>query len=171
MEPRKDKYINRRERVLGFLYVSLLFGAFSGVCAWSLFQRDDNRHLFSYKGSAVSKMERLSEFRQAQRQYQPRIDTLCARIDRYSPGVIASYEENEVNILIKEVGDVYEQHSYDRRYKVFRHYADFCRMWLNDKKELWGLQENIRAFKSNLEACEIGLQKKADELKGNNKRK
>jgi hypothetical protein len=169
MDRKKDKYINRRERVLGFLYVSLLFGTLTGACVWTLFQRDDNRHLLSYKGDVVAKMGRLKEFRQEQEKYLPRIDTLCARIDRYSPGVIASYEENEISILIKEVGDIYESHSYDKRYKVFRQCSDFCRMWFNDRKELWGLRENIRAFKGNLEACEIGLQKRTDELKGNKK--
>lgn len=167
MKDTNEQYIGRRERIMGFIYILLIFMASSGICIWYLFGRNDDLKLFTQKESVVTRMDRMREYRQVQERYAPRIDSLYRRIDRFQPDVIASYEENEINILIRELGDVYERHSYDKRYKVFRHSADYCRMWFDDKKEYWGLRENIARFHRDLEACEIGLQKKTDELKGN----
>jgi hypothetical protein len=42
-------------------------------------------------------------------------------------------------------------------------------MWFADKKELWSNQQNIILFRKNLEECQIGLQKKTDQLKNTKK--
>ena len=38
-------------------------------------------------------------------------------------------------------------------------------MWLSDRKQLWSIGQNISLFKANLEECEIGLQKKEEDLR------
>lgn len=167
MKQTNEQYIGRRERIMSFIYILFIFMAGSGICIGYLFDRSDDLKIFTQKQSVVTRMDRIREFRQVQEKYVPRIDSLYRRIERFRPDVIASYEENEINILIRELGDVYERNSYDKRYKVFRHSADYCRMFFDDKKEYWGLREDISRFRRDLEACEIGLQKKTDELKGN----
>ena len=49
------------------------------------------------------------------------------------------------------------------------HIADFYDMWLSDKKQLWSIQQNIITFKANLEECEIGLQKKLEDMSSGTK--
>ena len=44
-------------------------------------------------------------------------------------------------------------------------------LWLSDKKQLWSIEQNIRLFKANLEECEIGLQKKEEDLRSGTKNK
>jgi hypothetical protein len=161
---RNNKHINRRERIGGFFYVMLLFCTGAGLCSWWLLSRNE-MSVFSRKSAVVAKMERQTEFRQAQEQYAGVCDSLVRQIIRHNMAVNAVYEENDIRHLISEVRRQYENWQPDRRYMAFYHLGSIYEMWFADKKQLWSRKENIELFRKNLEECELGLEKKKEELK------
>lgn len=161
---------SNRECNIGFLYVLLLFiGAtfFSGII---LFRYNANFTIFSQKDFVIRKMDRIHQFQKVQAMEFMIIDSLYNRIDAFDPGITALYEEGDIKYLLNEMRNLYERNSWDKRYKVFLHAADYYEMWFTDKKELWSKQVNVSKFKSNLEECEIGLQSKKDELRSGPKK-
>jgi uncharacterized protein YqgQ len=78
--------------------------------------------------------------------------------------VTAVYEENDIEFMINELKNIYEQHAWDVRYKSFAHVSAFYDAWFTDKKVLWTKKDNIMRFKQNLEECEIGLKNNKDNL-------
>ncbi|GAO31048.1 hypothetical protein JCM15548_13383 [Geofilum rubicundum JCM 15548] len=44
------------------------------------------------------------------------------------------------------------------------HVSDLYELLLTDKKKTWTIGQNINNFRQNLEACEIGLEQKNEEL-------
>ena len=160
-----NPYVNRREKVIGFIYVLVLFLAITGICSYILMTRETGLQTRSRKEVTIRKMDRLRDFRQIQSAQVPVIDSLYNRITEFSPAVNASYEENDIKFLIQSLDNQYERNSWDKRYRVFKHVSSFYHMWFTDKKELWSKQENISRFRKNLEECEIGLEKKKEELK------
>lgn len=159
-----------RERNIGFLYVLILFMASTTICGILLFRYNTNFTVFSQKGFVIKKMERIHTYRQIQAKEFIIMDSLNKRITAFDPGVTALYEEGDIKYLLNEMRSLYEKHTWDKRYKVFLHTADFYEMWFTDKKELWSKRENVSRFRFNLEECEIGLQKKKDELRSNLKK-
>jgi hypothetical protein len=166
----KNKYINRGERIGSFFYVLVLFCAGAGLSSWWLLSRHDTSSVFTRKNAVVAKMERQTEFRQAQKQYAGVCDSLVRQIVRHNMEVNAVYEENDIRHLISEVRRQYENYQPDRRYMAFYHLGSIYEMWFTDKKQLWSKKENIELFRKNLEECELGLEKKKEELKESSSR-
>ncbi|RHH07901.1 hypothetical protein DW228_18380 [Bacteroides fragilis] len=156
---------NSREKLIGFLYVLILFTVATFICCVILFRYNTNFKIFSRKDFVIIKMERIRNFQQIQNKEFIIIDSLYNSIHAYNPGITALYEENDIKYLLNEMKDIYERSPWDKRYKAFYHTAGFYEMWFTDKKELWSKQENVAKFKANLEQCEIGLQNKKDELR------
>lgn len=159
-----------RERNIGFLYVLFLFIGATLFCSMILFRYNANFTIFSQKDFVIRKMDRVHQFQQVQAREFMIIDSLYNRISAFDPGITALYEEGDIKYLLNEMRNLYERNSWDKRYKVFLHAADFYEMWFTDKKELWSKLENVTKFKSNLEECEIGLQNKKDELRSDLKK-
>lgn len=166
----QQKNINSRERNINFLYVFFIVFITVISCSILLFRYNTNFSIFSQKDFVISKMERIQQYQQLQQKEFIVVDSLYNRIQAFNPGVTALYEESDIKYLINEMKGIYEKNTWDLRYKVFLHTAQFYEMWFTDKKELWSKQENISKFKSNLEECEIGLQNKKDELRSNFKK-
>lgn len=164
------KNIRKRDKVSAALSIVLIFGVCASVCLF-FFLKGTKIELASHKSFIVKKYERQQAFQEKQAEYQEMCDSLYARIDRFDPGVNASFEENDIKFLINDLKGVYEQNAWDKRYKAFYHVAVFYEMWFADKKLLWGNQSNIQTFGKDLELCEMGLTKKEDELKTKQKRK
>lgn len=164
------KELNRREVVIGRAYVFIFFLITTIVCCVSIFLWNTDFKAFEQKDYVKIKMNRIRDFQKIQVDYQMITDSLFRKIKSFEPGVHAQYEEDEINYLINNMRNVYERNSWDKRYKVFMHVADFYEIWLTDKKHLWGIQQNINMFKNNLEECEIGLQKKMDDLRAGTKK-
>lgn len=119
----------------------------------------------------LSWMNRIKDFQQEQAESQLPVDSLFRKIETFEPGVYAQYEEDDIHYLINNLRNTYERNSWDKRYKLFMHIADFYAMWLSDRKQLWSIGQNISLFKANLEECEIGLQKKEEDLRSGTKNK
>lgn len=164
MSDQNKQHVNQRERIMGFIYVALFFAIVTALCSYFLLRNSPQVNVFSQKELVVRKMDRLKEFQAVQSSKVVMCDSLFKNIMRFNPSVNAKYEENDIDFLIGELRNMSRENVWDRRFMVFRHTADLYEMYFTDKRDLWSKQQNIIEFKQNLEACEIGLQKKNDEL-------
>lgn len=159
---------NPRERVIGFIYVTVLFLVATLACCFCLFYYSDGK-TSTRKEFVISKMDRIREFQTLQNKQVQVIDSIYRKIKTFEPGVNASYEESDIKFYLNDIRRQYDNNNYDSRYKIFYQLPSFYNMWFADRKELWSKQQNIIRFRKNLEECEIGLQKKTDELKNRKK--
>lgn len=164
------KNIRKKDKISAMVVVLLIFGLCSSTCLY-FYLSFNRKSLTSHKEIIVKKAERQSRLVADQASYQRICDSLYMRIERFDPGVKASFEESDIKFLISDLKGMYERNSVDVRYKVFYHTAQFYDMWFADKKLLWSKQMNVRRFQENLQLCEMGLIKKEDELDKNRNRK
>lgn len=158
------KHINKRERVIGFIYVSLLFMVACGLSLFFLFRHHQELLTIPEKALIIKKMERIHLFQDIQTRQAAICDSVFTKIVRYNPGINASYEENDIKFLINDIKIRYTDNIWDNRYKAFLHVSDLYELLLTDKKKTWTIGQNINNFRQNLEACEIGLEQKNEEL-------
>lgn len=156
--------MNQKEKLMGFVYVFLLFISVTTICCLLLFYYNADFRIFSQKNFVIMKMDRIREYQNAQSEVSLMTDSLYNKINCYNPGINAVYEENEINFMINDLKNIYEKHSWDGRYKSFLHISEFYSMWFVDKKDLWAKRDNIHRFRKNLEECEIGLTNKKNDL-------
>ncbi len=165
----KKKTMNEREKTIGRIYVFLFFSLTTLACCLLIFLWNTDINAFGQKEYVVIKMNRVRSFQVQQSDNQVITDSLYNKISNFQPGIHAKYEEDDIKYLLSALKNEYERNSWDARYKVFMHTASFYEMWLADKKKLWSIRKNIEHFKVNLEECEIGLQKKIEDLRAGNK--
>ena len=151
-------------------YEDLFFIITTVICCISIFMWNSDFSMFEQKEFVKVKMNRIKDYQQEQADHQVSVDSLFRKIEKFEPGVYAQYEEDDIRYLINNLKNTYEKNNWDKRYKLFMHIADFYDMWLSDKKQLWSIQQNIITFKANLEECEIGLQKKLEDLRSGSKK-
>ncbi|MEN9917579.1 MAG: hypothetical protein RL662_15 [Bacteroidota bacterium] len=163
--------MNQKEKIFGFIYVFLIFIVVTAICSYLIFYYNPDFRLSSQKDFAITKMNRIREYQDAQDTHISIMDSLYRKIEKFNPGVNAVYEENDILFMVNSLKNVYESKTWDTRYKSFLHVSDFYYMWFIDKKELWSKQSNINKFKKNLEICEIGLNNKKSELNAASNRK
>lgn len=168
MDKKTKNTKNDREKAIGFVYVTVLFSLATIACCLCLFYYSTNK-TSTRKEFVIAKMDRIREFQTIQSDRMLIVDSIYNKITEYNPGVNASYEENDIKFYLNDIKQLYEDNSYDGRYKIFFQVSDFYNMWFADKKELWSKKQNIVKFKKNLEECEIGLEKKLEELKSTKK--
>ena len=156
--------MNQKERIMGFVYVLLLFLSISSVCCLLIFLYNANFGTIKQKSFFLDKMKYISEFRNDQKKAAPTIDFLYNKISSYNPSVNAVYDEDNIKIIINDLREVYEKKPLDTRYKAFQHIADFYYMWYSDKKALWAVSSNIDQFSKYIEECELGLTKQKDDF-------
>jgi hypothetical protein len=159
------KTVNRRERVGGAIYVLFFFALGVSVALVLLLRDGDVSRVFAKKDAIEMKMQRQQNFNSLQSTTADMCDLLVSKIEAYDPAVNAVYEKNDIQYVINELRREYENNSGDKRYLVFLHMSDFYQMWFNDKQYLWSLNANLSYVSSNLDDCELGLEKKQDELK------
>lgn len=163
-EDNLKKYINQKERIGGFIYVTLLFCVGMGLCAWLLLSKGDNAGVFKQKDRVVEKMDRQKDFRKMQEKYVPICDSLTIRIEKLDPGINAVYEENDLKFIINDLKLQYEKNPWDKSNKAFYHIGELYEIWLADKKQLWSKKQNIRYFKQNIEECQLGIERRRNRL-------
>jgi hypothetical protein len=156
---------NPREQTTGFIYVALMFIAATVICCLCLFYYSGNNSEEARKEFAIAKMDRIRRFQSIQSEQMVIVDSIFNKIWKFNPSMQASYEENDIKYYLNDIKHLYEENSYDKRYKIFLQVSGFYNAWFADRKELWSKNRNIEGFKKNLEACEIGLQRKKEELK------
>jgi hypothetical protein len=160
------KYVNRRERIGGAIYVIMFFIVGAGLCGLLLAAQSDIRQTFSRKNVVGAKMERQQNFRREQEASATECDLIVEGIRRYDPAVNAVYEKNDIQFLVNELKRRHDRNRLDKRYMVYLHLGDFYQMWFNDRQHLWSLTSNLSYIRRNLEDCEIGLEKKQNEIRG-----
>ena len=159
---------NRRERIIGTIYVSILFLITTLACCLCLFYFSESK-TGPRKEFVINKMDRIREFQHTQSGQLAIVDSIYHKISKFDPTLHANYEENDIKFYLNDIRKLYNDNSYDSRYRIFNQIPNFYHMWLSDRKELWSKRQNIIHFRKNLEECEIGLQKKTDELKNRRK--
>ena len=164
------KNIRKRDKISAMIVVMLIFGICIGACSY-FYLTSARKKFSSHKEIIVKKAERQNKLVSDQSSYLKICDSLYKRIERFDPGINASFEESDIKFIISDLKSVYERNSADIRYKVFYHTAQFYDMWFADKKILWSKQTNIHRFKENLQQCEMGLTKKEEELDKKQKRR
>ena len=164
------KNIRKRDKISAMLVVMLIFSICSGTFLFFYITLNQN-NFGSHKDTIVKKADRQNRLIADQTAYNKLCDSLYLRIERFDPGVNASFEESDIKFLIADLKSVYEKNAVDVRYKVFYHTAQFYDMWFADKKILWSKQANVERFRENLQQCEMGLTRKGDELDKNQKRR
>lgn len=152
--------MNRREKVMGFIYLFLAFLAVSTICCVLIFNYNSDFRAFSQKDFAITKMERIKDFQDNQNSKYIVADSLFSKIRKYNPAVKAIYEENEIKLMLNDLEEVYNKNSWDKRYKIFSQVATMYNMWFVDKRELWSKRENIAKFKKGIEECQMGLNRR-----------
>jgi len=156
--------MNQKEKIMGFVYVLILFLSLTFICCFLLYYYNADFRVFSQKNFVISKMERIQQFQDDQNHAMPIVDSLYNKISRYNPSINAVYEENDIYFMVNDLKAIYEKQNWDTRYKSFLHISDFYTMWFTDKKDLWTKTEDIGKLRKNLEECEIGLTNKRNEL-------
>lgn len=162
--------LNHRERLMAFIYVLLFFLITTGSCCLIIHLATSNYGVSNHKYLVLSKIDKVKKYRAAQDVNRLAVDSLYSRIAGFDPKINASYEEDDIIYMLNDLRNIYQNNSWDNRYKVFLHVADFYQMWLTDRKELWSIKQNISNFKTNLEACEVGLESKKQDLRSNVKK-
>jgi hypothetical protein len=165
-----DKNITRntREQVTGFVYVSLLFAIVTFICCWGLFHYTSGSRGDTRKELVIAQMERIRTFQNEQNRQATVIESISERITAFDPGVSALHEENDIRFYLNRLADLEQQNRFDERYRIFAQVSAFYNRWFVDRKELWSRQQNIEQFRRNLEECQIGLERRQEEL--NNRR-
>ena len=154
---------NQREKIIDFVYVSLLFTVVTFICCSILFYYTDTMGS-TQKEFVIAKMDRVRQFQDIQNRQISIVDSIYNKIGVFNPGVNASYEENDIKYYLNDIKNIYENNSHDERYKIFNQVSNFYNMWFSDKKELWSKHQNIANFQKNLEECQIGLDRRREEL-------
>lgn len=155
---------NKREKTIALVYVTLLWLTVTIVTCWCLFYYSDTK-VETRKEFVIAKMDRIREFQYTQDKQMVIVDSIYNKIKIFDPSINASYEENDIKFYLNDIKKLYEDNNIDGRYKIFHQTSSFYSMWFADRKELWSKQQNIDRFKKNLEECQIGLEKKNNELK------
>lgn len=156
--------MNQKEKNMGLAYVMLLFISITLACCLLLFLNNSDYNTYKQKDFIISKMERVKDFRDIQKQALPTVNMIHDKINGFDPGVNAVYEEDNIKYMIRELKNIYEKNPLDTRYKAFSHTADFYYMWFVDKKTLRSKEINVTQFKKDLQECELGLQSKRDDI-------
>ncbi len=157
--------MSQKEKVMGFIYVLLLFIAITTICCLLIFYNNTHFKIFSQKDFVISRVKNIESYRKDQVNASALVDSIYHHINKFDPKISAVYEEDNIKNMLMELKHIYEQKSWDSRYKSFMHVSDFYYMWYADKKELWSKQENIQTFTKNLETCMLGLEDKKQSLK------
>ena len=127
------KTLNKREILMGHAYVFLFFFLTTVACCLAIFMWNSDFRMFEQKEFVKIKMNRIKDFQQEQAESQMPVDSLFRKIEAFQPGVYAQYEEDDIHYLINNLRNTYERNSWDKRYKLFMHIADFYAMWLGQE--------------------------------------
>lgn len=119
------KTLNKREILMGHAYVFLFFFLTTVACCLAIFMWNSDFRMFEQKEFVKIKMDRIKDFQQEQAESQMPVDSLFRKIEAFQPGVYAQYEEDDIHYLINNLRNTYERNSWDKRYKLFMHIADF----------------------------------------------
>ncbi|GAO31049.1 hypothetical protein JCM15548_13384 [Geofilum rubicundum JCM 15548] len=82
------KHINKRERVIGFIYVSLLFMVACGLSLFFLFRHHQELLTIPEKALIIKKMERIHQFQDIQTRQAAICDSVFTKIVRYNPALM-----------------------------------------------------------------------------------
>lgn len=146
------------EKIVGLIYVLILFLVTTGICAHILFEQDMNNQFDNSKRDAMDKMERVSSFRNIQSEYFDRLTIIDDRLNSINPNVQANQLKGDLYYNVGVLKKVQNDNKYDLRFKIFGQLARFYEVKLTDKECLFASIKNIDLFKTELEECRSGVE-------------
>lgn len=155
MEQNKNSNIfTAKEKTIGLIYTVLLFLLVAGVSSYVLFFSKGSVDASCGKALALEQIERIRSFEKFQKDRMERIQALDARVNAIDPGLVASYDKNEVRYILGQFKEEYNKNQYDKRYRIFSLITQFYEYRMFDKERLSAVQANIDWFRSNLDVCQ-----------------
>ena len=160
MEYKKERHkvTRSQEKIIGLVYVVTIFFLTTALCGYILFFSTN-----SYQ-TLKEQIHRVRVFEKEQAEQMDKIELINTKITQFDPSLKAIYEKQEITLLLGEVRNVYLQHKWDNRYKIFEQMAVFYELQLLDKDRLWNIQQNIEKFKSDLERCRTNTENRRNKL-------
>lgn len=146
------------EKIVGLIYVLILFLVTTGICTHILFEQDMNNQFDHSKRDAMDKMERVSSFRDVQSEYFDRLTIIDDRLNSINPNVQANQLKGDLYYNVGVLKKVQNDNKYDLRFKIFGQLARFYEVKLTDKECLFASIKNIDLFKTELEECRSGVE-------------
>ncbi len=147
-----------KEKIIGLIYVLMLFLITTGVCTYILFEQDMNTQFVNSKRDAMDKMGRVSLFRAVQSEYFDRLTIIDDRLNSINPNIKATQLKGDLYYNVGVLKDVQSKYRHDLRFKIFGQLARFYEMKLTDKECLFASIKNIDLFKSELDDCRSGVE-------------
>ncbi len=155
--------ISKEERKIQFIYLLVFWSALSVVFCYVCFSGYSRSEIRS-KELVIEKINSENELLKSQMAIAVHIDSLQKMLMLYQPSTSQVFLENNINYELEELKKIYEAKKADINYKIFNQLYVFNSMQFFDKKAIWNATNNIAFLKNNLQDCEIGFQKKQDNL-------
>ena len=166
MEYKKERHkvTRSQEKIIGLVYVVTIFFLTTALCGYILFFSTNSYQTLKGKKAILEQIHRVRVFEKEQAEQMDKIELINTKITQFHPSLKAIYEKQEITLLLGEVRNVYLQHKWDNRYKIFEQMAVFYELQLLDKDRLWNIQQNIEKFKSDLERCRTNTENRRNNL-------
>lgn len=166
MEYKKERHkvTRSQEKIIGLVYVVTIFFLTTALCGYILFFSTNNYQTLKGKKAILEQIHRVRVFEKEQAEQMDKLELINTKIAQFDPSLKAIYEKQEITLLLGEVRNVYLQHKWDNRYKIFEQIAVFYELQLLDKDRLWNIQQNIEKFKSDLERCRTNTENRRNNL-------
>ena len=157
MEYKKERHkvTRSQEKIIGLVYVVTIFFLTTALCGYILFFSTNSYQTLKGKKAILEQIHRVRVFEKEQAEQMDKIELINTKI---------THEKQEITLLLGEVRNVYLQHKWDNRYKIFEQMAVFYELQLLDKDRLWNIQQNIEKFKSDLERCRTNTENRRNNL-------
>ena len=166
MEYKKERHkvTRSQEKIIGLVYVVTIFFLTTALCGYILFFSTNSYQTLKGKKAILEQIHRVRVFEKEQAEQMDKNELINTKITQFDPSLKAIYEKQEITLLLGEVRNVYLQHKWDNRYKIFEQMAVFYELQLLDKDRLWNIQQNIEKFKSDLERCRTNTENRRNNL-------
>ena len=166
MEYKKERHkvTRSQEKIIGLVYVVTIFFLTTALCGYILFFSTNSYQTLKGKKAILEQIHRVRVFEKEQAEQMDKLELINTKITQFDPSLKAIYEKQEITLLLGEVRNVYLQHKWDNRYKIFEQMAAFYELQLLDKDRLWNIQQNIEKFKSDLERCRTNTENRRNNL-------
>ena len=144
MEYKKERHkvTRSQEKIIGLVYVVTIFFLTTALCGYILFFSTNNYQTLKGKKAILEQIHRVRVFEKEQAEQMDKLELINTKITQFDPSLKAIYEKQEITLLLGEVRNVYLQHKWDNRYKIFEQMAVFYELQLLDKDRLWNIQRN-----------------------------
>lgn len=155
--------ISKEERKIQFIYLLVLWIAFSLVFSYVCFFRYPKTEIRSQE-LVIEKINDENKILKSQLENAIHIDSLTRMLSSYDPSTSQVSLENNIEFELGELKTIIEARKTDPRYTIFRQLHEINSMQYYDKKEIWNSKNRFNSLEKNLEDCNVGVLRKGEQL-------